>query len=242
VSILEVPLSALRRMPRRDPPVRYAVPAYFHPAVDEGGWQGLAALGPALAFAIVNPDSGPADSADPRYQGPIDAVHAAGWRVIGYVDTAYGHRSISDVLRDLTAYQSWYRLRGVFLDQVAVRVERLDHYRHLVAAVRHHGAEYVVLNPGVIPAPGYVDLADVVVTFEGTWTVYRDRRPAERDDGWMRRHPSGRFCHLVHGAPPGTLATVAAAAERRHVGVVYATPLTGVNPWSALAPDLSAHR
>jgi spherulation-specific family 4 protein len=219
-------------------PARFAVPAYFHPTDHPDDWRALAALGDSLAFAVMNPDSGPATAPDPRYQPAIDAVHAAGGRVIGYVDTAYGQRPAAAVLRDLTAYQSWYGLRGGFLDQVTSGPEHVGYYRRIASVARRLGLDFLAINPGVIPAPGYADLADVVVTFEGPREALRDHNGTARTQPWMRRYPPERFCHLVYSAPAGTLEQVTQEAADRHAAVMYATELTGANPWSRLGGEL----
>jgi Spherulation-specific family 4 len=213
---------------------RYAIPAYFHPQDDPAGWRTLAALGPALAFAIVNPDSGPASAADPRYDPAIEAVHRTGGRVIGYVDTGYGRRSGSAMLRELAAYRSWYGLRGVFFDQVTSGAEHLAHYRRLTIAARRIGFDHLVLNPGVVPDPGYAALADVLVTFEGTWAAYRDHRPVD----WMRQYPRESFAHLVHSAPPTGLTGIGAISATGYAAIGYVTELTGSNPWAGLCAVL----
>jgi hypothetical protein len=213
---------------------RFAVPAYFHPSVRPGDWQALAAIGPALAFAIMNPDSGPGTAADPRYLPAVEAVHEAGGRVVGYVDTAYARRPGAAVLRELTAYQSWYGLRGGFLDQVASGPEHAGHYRRVAEAARRLGLDFLVANPGVAPAPEYADIFDVVVTFEGPWVAYSDHTVED----WTRRLPAERFCHLVHSAPAGAAGPVIDGAADRHAGAVYATELTGANPWSGLSAQL----
>ena len=212
-------------------PPRAAVPAYFHPHWAAEDWRTLAELGPRLAFAILNPDSGPGRSRDRAYLDPVDKVQAAGGTVIGYVDTGYGKRSGLAVLRDIAAYRTWYGLRGCFLDQVPSTREQLAAYRRITIAARRLGMNRVVLNPGTAPDPGYADLADVVVTFEGPWLAYRDLVVPD----WMRRHPAQRFCHLVHSTPPAELAAVRMGAPGRHAGAVYATELTGANPWERLS-------
>jgi hypothetical protein len=211
---------------------RFVVPAYFHPADHPDSWRTLAELGRNLAFAILNPDSGPGSAADPRYVEPIAAIRAAGGEVVGYVDTGYGRRSGSAVLRELAAYQSWYGLGGGFLDQVPTGPEHVAHYRRLVTAARDMGIDLIALNPGATPDPEYADLADVVITFEGPWAAYGEHVAAE----WTRHHPPERFCHLVHSAPLAELASVRDGARGRHAGAVYATQLSGANPWGKLSP------
>ena len=216
------------------PPPRLAVPSYFNPLWDPTGWRVLAELGPALSFAILNPDSGPGSCADPAYYEPVAAVQAAGGRVIGYVDTDYARRPTAQVLRDMTRYRNWYGLRGVFLDQVPFGREHLARYRRLTAVARRIGMGFVVLNPGATPDRGYAELADVIVTFEGPWHAYRDHVPAP----WTWDYPAERFCHLVHSAPVAELASTHEMARRRHAGALYVTELTGVNPWGSLSAQL----
>ncbi len=215
--------------------VRFAVPAYFHPSYDPAAWRTLAAVGPELSFAILNPDSGPGHGADPAYLEPIAAVQAAGGRVIGYVDTDYGRRPGAAVLRDLMRYQSWYGLRGIFLDQVPTECDHLAHYRRLANAARGAGMDFVVLNPGATPDPAYAELADIVITFEGPWLAYRDHATAQ----WTGQHPPERFCHLVHSTPAAELVAAYDTARKRHVGAVYITELTGANPWGSLSAQLA---
>jgi hypothetical protein len=213
------------------PSARFVIPAYFHPTDHPDAWHALAELGSNLTFAILNPDSGPGRAVDTRYHEPIAAVRSAGGGVIGYVDTDYGRRPGSAVLRDLAAYRSWYGLRGGFLDQVPTGREHLAHYRRIITAARRIGIDVITLNPGVPPAPEYADLADIIVTFEGPWLAYGDHVAAD----WIRRHPPERFCHLVHSTPLGQLASVHDGARGRHAGAVYATELTGANPWGSLS-------
>lgn len=213
---------------------RLVIPAYFHPTDHPADWHALAALGPDLAFAILNPDSGPGPAVDARYLDPIAAVRTAGGGVVGYVDTAYGRRPGSAVLRDLAAYRAWYGLRGAFLDQVPTGREHLAHYRRIITAARRIGMDLIALNPGVTPDPGFADvadMADMVITFEGPWVAYGDHVPAD----WTRRYPPERFGHLVHSTPLDQLAAVLDEARVRHAGAVYATELTGANPWGSLS-------
>jgi hypothetical protein len=217
--------------PEPEPEPRFVIPAYFHPADDPEAWNALTALGPNLAFAILNPASGPGPAVDDRYLDPIAAIRAAGGDVVGYVDTGYGRRPGSAVLRDLAAYRAWYGLRGGFLDQVPTGREHLAHYRRLITAARRIGMDLIALNPGVTPDPEYADLADMVITFEGPWVAYGDHVVAD----WTRRHPPERFCHLVHSTPLDQLASVTDHVRERHAGAVYATELTGANPWGSLS-------
>ncbi|SEK35212.1 spherulation-specific family 4 protein [Streptacidiphilus jiangxiensis] len=190
-----------------DPISRLLVPAYFHPAVEPEAWAALRVAAPRLAAVVVNPASGPGSAPDPAYREAVAGLRAT--RVLGYVDTDYGRRPHAEVVAEIAAYREWYAVDGVFLDQTPDGSAALPHYDRLAIAARSLGATFLVLNPGLTPHPAYLDLADLVVTFEGPWCDYENRA---EDAG----------CHLVYAAPPD--ASVHG----------YATSGTLPNPWAVL--------
>ncbi|SDJ87139.1 spherulation-specific family 4 protein [Streptomyces indicus] len=216
---------------------RLLVPMYVHPAVDPGAWQRLAARPELLHGVIVNIADGPGTAPDPAFAAAARALRAAGVRLFGYADTAYGRRPHREVLADLARHREWYGIDACFLDQCAAASAQLRPYRRLVRAARAAGAASVVLNPGVHPAPAYAELADVLVTFEGDWSTYRSAPAPPR---WTAAHPPDRFCHLVHGVPPGLCGLAARTAELRRAAVCCTVPGEGPNPWSLPPPQLTA--
>jgi hypothetical protein len=207
------------------------VPAYFHPAVAPEWWEALAGTAAGyIRVVVVNVAGGPGEVPDPSFAAAVARLRAAGVRTAGYVDTAYGARRHADVLADLRRFRDWYRVDGVFLDQVSASAGDLPHYRGISAAARACGADPVVLNPGVHPAAGYAELGDLLVTFEGAWPAYRRLTvPA-----WARRRPAREFAHLVYGTPSRQLMPALRLADERHAGGVYVTDLAGANPWRGL--------
>lgn len=188
---------------------RLLIPAYFHPAAEPAAWTALGAAAPRLAAVVINPASGPGPARDPAYAGVLPGLRDT--RVLGYVDTDYGRRPHGRVVAEIAAYRRWYAVDGVFLDQAADDPAALPHYARLAVAARSLGASFLALNPGLPPDPAYLDLADLVVTFEGPWSAYGGR---EADAG----------VHLVYAAPADALVHG------------YATPGTLPNPWSVLGP------
>jgi Spherulation-specific family 4 len=211
------------------------VPAYVHPLEDPGAWDRLVSLAPVLRAVVVNVHDGPGDEPDPAYPKVLERLVDAGVRIVGYVDSDYGRRALAEITADVEVWLSRYGVHGVFLDQVASGLDLLDHYADVTVAARSRGADFVVLNPGTTPHAGYLDLANVTVTFEGSWTDYRRLEEPE----WARSVPASRFAHLVHGVSftSGLTAAVRQAA-RRHVGTVYVTPGTGANPWNQVPHGL----
>ena len=215
-------------------PLTLAVPAYFHPADAPKQWNDLVSLARSTRFVIVNVHNGPGEELDPPYLDVTKALRATGVRMLGYVDTDYGRREPTVVAQEASAYRARYGLDGIFMDQVSSGLDQLDHYAQCVVAARTAGAHFVALNAGAEPHPGYVDLANITVTFEGTWSAYKSLRVSD----WVHRYPAKRFCHLVHSMPRGSFAHGLEMAARRNVGSVFLTDGRGANPWDHIPPRL----
>ncbi|MBC3842564.1 hypothetical protein GXW82_27360 [Streptacidiphilus sp. 4-A2] len=210
------------------------VPLYAYPGTEPGPWAAVEAHAGSLAGLVLNPHSGPGGEPEPVFAAVAARLRAAGVPLLGYVDTGYGRRQHREVVADVQRHREWYQVDGVFLDQVGSGAELLPHYRRLAVAARSMDASRVVLNPGVHPDPGFAEVADLLITFEGSWEQYRElRTPA-----WTESFPDRRFGHLVHGTPVELCAAVPGLARLRHARVSYATPGTGANPWGALMPQL----
>lgn len=213
------------------------VPLYVHPAEDPGAWARLIGAASRTYAVVLNPASGPGPRPDPAFTAAAAALRAAGARLLGYVDTAYGRREGAEVNYEILRYQEWYGVDGCFLDRVTADRQGLRSCRRLVRSLRRLGATTVVLNPGVHPEPGYLRLADLIVTFEGDWSTYvaAFSRPE-----WTARHPPGRFCHLVYGVPDALVPLAVRTAHER--GAAVSGPVTGdlPNPWAQPTPALTA--
>lgn len=208
-----------------------AVPAYFHPSAAPADWQTLVNAADYLRLVILNIDSGPGLAKEIMFSAVVQRLKLAGIPVMGYVDTGYGRCSRELVQRQIARYHAWYRVDGVFFDQVSADAEHLPQYRSLAAAARGMGARTVVFNHGVYPAYGYAKLADLLVTFEGKLREHENLKvPA-----WAYGLPAQRFCHLVYGTPRADTERTLQRASRFNAGAVYVTDLDGANPWRRLA-------
>ncbi|MFD9035744.1 spherulation-specific family 4 protein [Streptomyces sp. NPDC059567] len=199
------------------------VPFYEHPAERPDAWDVVIEAAPSLYGVVLNPASGAGQSRDPAFAAVAERLRAAGARVLGYVDTAYGRRPHGEVVAELLRHRDWYGTDGAFLDQVPTAPEAIDHFRRIGVAARAAGARTLVLNHGAHPDPGYAALADLLVTFEGPWDSYRALDLPVAD----------HYCHLVYAAPHGALPTT-----RVHCSV----PGTGAHPWGTLPHALAPAR
>jgi hypothetical protein len=205
------------------------VPAYVRPDT-------LAALPPAGGsdrLVVMNPASGPGTRAEPGWRGAVEAVRRDGSRVLGYVPVAWGARDAAAVQQDVERSLRWYGVDGIFLDEAPAGKDRLESTRATVRAARRAGAQIIVLNPGVVPAAEYLDLADVVVTYEGTGDGYAaalDRMP-----DWVQRLPAERTAHLLYDTSREQARKAVAAGGRARL---YSTPGALPNPWGEVSPYL----
>jgi hypothetical protein len=225
-AILLVLLLTSRGTDRRASCRSTLIPAYLVPSAIVEAVAGSAR--PRLI--VVNPESGPGATAHPKYRDAVRTAQRAGARVLGYVPTAYATRAIADVVADIDRYTAWYRVDGIFLDEASRDAPHLAYYAALSRHIRAAGRRLVVVNPGVVPARGYFDVADVVVTFEGPYAAY-DAAVARMPD-WAREQPPARSGLLIYGAS----STQALAAVRKldGAGYLYVTSGSPPDPWRTL--------
>lgn len=226
-------------MPDVSAPARLqlVVPAYYHPALRAGDWEWLAAHPGLVRFVILNVDSGPGTAPRPEFAAAAGRLADAGVGVLGYADTAYGHRDPLSVAADLRRYRDWYRVSGVCLDRAATGAALVPHYALLAGQARSLGLGTVLFNHGAYPAEGYAAHADLLGAFEGPWRAFRRLRPP----AWTRSWPAGLFYHVVHSVPPAETAAAwrlaarhLASAHGAGAAYVYITERSGPNPYDAL--------
>jgi Spherulation-specific family 4 len=205
--------------------VKPLIPLYVHPLVDPAAWVAATRLG-RHSLVVVNVHDGPGGATEPAYAEVTARLAAAEVPQLGYVDLDYGRRPDRLVRHDLAGWQR-YPVDGVFFDRVPTARGALPAVRRAVSAAGR-ACGTVALNPGTAPDPAYLDLADVVCTFEGPWSTYRSADP-----------PGGpTAAHLVYGVPADRLADAAGLVAGR-AGYGLATGLDLPLPYLGL-PYLDA--
>ncbi len=126
------------------------VPAYFYPSFEpaQSYWNELTAAAAAgvRVTAIMNPDNGPGTLPNSDYASAITGFRLAGGKVLGYVYTCYGGgtcvsglpstRSAADVLADAQRYADWYKVDGIFLDEMSNQLTALPFYQTVAQGLR----------------------------------------------------------------------------------------------------------
>lgn len=221
------------------------VPAYFYPSKTSRRWEIMCDAMNARNFssiAVMNPASGPgtATSANADYTRVVNYCHAKRQKVIGYVYTDYGNRSIAAVKADIDKYYTLYRVDGIFLDEMSNSATDSikTYYRSLYTYIKAktQGTETVVGNPGAAASTawqlGPQRVADVLVIFEGPVDKYR----AWKHPSWVKYQPNTNFSHMVYAAKDPEYLEVCRLSELRYAGYLYVTDDNLPNPWDTLPP------
>ncbi len=233
---------------------RHAVPAYFHPKERVADWARLGTED--VGLVVANISNGPGIVREERWATAFGKVRASGCDVVGYVDTGYlgltGLRTqggsilladwLEQILRDIDAWYHLYgdQVTGIFLDQVAESDDGASLapvFRRLRDDIRRLDADAVtVLNPGVAVPRAFADVADVIVTFEGSYDDYLVEGPDALFQPLTWRPAAHQaIWHMVHHTPgPERAAGVIALSRERGADLVYVTDNGGENPYSAL--------
>lgn len=208
-----------------------AVPAYFDPP--NADWTELEHDDPPVHLIVINPDSGPGPARQGSYSSAIRAAQAAGITVIGYVDTSFARRPLSAVEAQVDEYHSWYGVNGIFFDDASTACSREPYYAALDSYVKAEGGtQTTILNPGTATNRCYASAADILVTFEGSYSQYVHSYSAP---AWAAQYPPSRFWQIVYAAPTVVaLDRAVALGRQRRAGYIYVTRERLSNPYAAL--------
>lgn len=222
--------------------INLVVPSYFNATSSVANWNTLATTARTVpTTAILNPNSGPGIKEDPNYAAAVAKVRAAGGKVLGYVSTSYGKRSLSAVVTDINTYVSLYKVDGFFIDEMTSdsNMSHIQFYQSIYNYIKGLNASYAVTaNPGTNIPELYASLptADQFVVFESSAKAYVSYKPMS----WQAAYPKSRFVHMVYGASAAQLPGILQYATTHGAGAAFVTSLGQSNPYKALPPYWSA--
>ena len=248
--------------------IELLVPAYFYPSTSGSEWNTLTAAAQAgtPVTAIMNPGSGAGLAPNSDYVTAVNALRAAGGKVLGYVPTGYGGASVNatstcqpasgitytatDVLNCAARYKLWYAVDGVFLDEfsntsASATPATLAFYQQIYAGIKGSNGfapDWIVVgNPGSETVADYFEdaagpTADTLVVFENSANYGSYTRAA-----WQANYPAGAFAHLVHSESSSANAVqFVALAASRNARYLFVTSDVLPNPWDSLPPYFAA--
>jgi len=210
-----------------------ALPVYEYPTLT-ALWPSVdAAGGDDIPFVVVNPASGPGVSANSDYTARIAANTTAGIRSIGYVDTNYQTRSMSDVMSDIEDWHTLYPgVSGILLDRVSVGGAADLCYSAYAYnfAKSHYQNDLIAQNFGTYTNPSYEPYGDIFLNAEMDYALYQTwSLPA---DGFQDNPAySNRFWHLIHTTSGAQFADALTDSRNNNAGWVYITDDIMPNPY-----------
>lgn len=226
-----------------------AVPAYIYPSYLGSGWNTAISDSPwskqVNRVMIMNPDSGPGTSANSDYQNIVKAVHAAGGLVYGYVYTNYGSIALASAEQQVSSYQSWYGVDGIFVDATSADASFVSTYYQPLAnfiTTQIPGSK-IMLNVGDYPDPSYAAITVpktsslTINVFENDYATYAG---AGGIPAWATNYPASMFANIVYSTSAAELANALQLSVQRNVGTVFITDGAMPNPYSQLPSYWSA--
>jgi hypothetical protein len=235
-----------------------ADPSYFLPGGTPDYWPQLTSSGSSLGIAVANVLNGPDYQARPNWASAIGAAHNAGVKVLGYVDTGYlgltgrqtrlGSTSYEDwrdqAEQDVNAWYNFYGpdLGGIFFDDgyntCGSGNQYANDYKWLSDYVKkNHPGAITVLNPGAAVPQCYQNSADILLTYEGSYSCYTGgpcpAGQAYTPLSWNPLDPD-KIWHIIYGTSASQLPSALAASKANGAGYVYVTDAGLPNPYNTL--------
>lgn len=185
-----------------------------------------------VGLAVMNIANGPGTERVPEYKSAIAMAGATGIAVVGYVDTDNGRRSHGRVAADIELYNEWYAPAGFLFDQAHLSADDMrTYFAPLRDRVKADDANAIlILNPGAPAHESCMEIADIVVDFEGSCDIYLGATTAMPK--WRSKYRPDRFWHIVYDVPSASVRSVVDAARARRTGWLYATdqPIDDTSP------------
>ena len=205
------------------------VPLYSYPTDDS--WDMMIKLKktyPAVqTIAIINPSDGPGSSKDFRYIAGIHKLRSAGVTVIGYVMTGYSSASLNAVKAEISRYNSWYSLDGIFFDEMSSSKGDESYYRSLSNYAKSLGLLHTVGNPGTDVPSSYIGTVDNIIIYEDSGLPSLSYL-----DGWHSSYDKMNFSTISYDVDNLDISYISKVT--RYVGYLYVTDDKLPNPWNSL--------
>jgi hypothetical protein len=210
---------------------KIAVPSYFYPG---SLWDKLESGYPTVQIGIINPNSGAGSSSNPDYVQQVQNSQQLGITIIGYIYTSYGSRSLNTVKNYINKYYNWYNVDGIFIDETSTSCNAISYYINLYNYIKGKGGT-VIINPGIQTNECYVDVADIILSYENVYSQYVSNY---NQPSWVSNYPASKFWHLVHQTPNiSSMENAIDLSKQRNAGWIYVTSDTLPNPWDTLPSD-----
>lgn len=217
------------------------LPLYICPSSSASAWipffNAIKANPKVNWLVIVNLDSGPGTNAslpsDPNFITGISQLNSfPNVYILGYVDTAFTHRSIDAVDKDVAVYASWsahtaanVSISGIFFDDVN-NTASSSVYKHMQSVSSYayktvpSAITKVVFNPGAIAPKQLFRYCDILVENEDSYSSYRSATTIKS----IPSHYRSQSAILAYNFPrAANVASLVHTMKSYGIGAVYFT-------------------
>jgi hypothetical protein len=152
--------------------------------------------------------------------------------MVGYVYTSYAARAVGTVNADVDTYANkWPMVTGIFFDEVSDKSGDIAFYTQLYNHVMSKGYTHNILNPGVTPAQGYLDISTSIVIFENAGSSLS----SSSFSSWVKCAPSAsekagykyKFAGIAHTSSQSSASSIISTMQNNGMGLVYVTDGAG---------------
>ena len=178
------------------------------------------AAGKVPVIAILNPDDGVGYSKNSWIAGQVNWLKSRGVTVVGYINSQHGWRDAAEVDDETDKYKLWYKVNGIFVDEVSGASTTLNYYKSIRAYARLIGIGFTVLNPGTGISGNFLQAGDVIVDYENP--DWRNNFASSGVAGWVPGNTS-RAAGIIYGVPEWKAGRILDAAAAKGYGWVYVT-------------------
>ena len=212
------------------------IPLYTYPT--DGSWTTVInthnSYPTVPLIVIADPTtSGAGSSSDSNFVTGIKNMQAAGITVIGYVDTVYAGRSLSSAKSDIANWWNWYRVNGIFFDEMSNFGGDENYYSTLTAYAKSLGMTHTMGNPGTTIPTSYIGTVDIICEYESAGLPSLSLLQSIQS-GFSKSN----FAYLAYSV--STLSKTFEASSSSYAGWLYITNDGGGNPWDTLPPYFSS--
>ncbi|MDE1815054.1 MAG: fibronectin type III domain-containing protein [Thaumarchaeota archaeon] len=184
---------------------------------------------PMIVIADVS-GSGAGTSIDSNFLQGINNLKAAGITVLGYDDTAYGSRAVSQVETEASNWYNWYHVNGIFFDEMNNVPGGESYYSNLSSYVKSLGMTMTVGNPGTTTLTSYVGTVDNIVIYESTGLPSLSLLLSSVFNGIYAKSDFSFISYSVSSMPSSSYLSSAS----NDVEYLYITNAGGSNPYDVL--------
>jgi hypothetical protein len=210
------------------------VPSYFYAG---NLWDQAIGTKPTPPVMFLNVDSGPGTGPDSHFQQLVKSAQQHGITVLGYSSTEYTGKPIAQVEAEIADYKNWYGVNGMMLDLTQGTAGALSYYQTLYNYIHSEISGAVIwLNVGSYPVSSFMNVANVVMAFEGSYASFQ----SSSVPSWVSGYARDRFAQVIYDTPEADMAAAISTAWSRRAGNLFMTDLGEPNPYGALPSYWSA--